>query len=469
MYQVTHFDREAFKKEAAVPNQYTSYLSYRKVRLTMLLNWGEHCIECAVPECYKTCSIFQDRGDGNCRRFSYGIAFHKQFQGLFKFGADVRFKRWAKMEAFVSPYCATPFEHRLLQCIHSTCMPILKKSFFLQMLNLTRRIVRKLGWVFVTRFGVIKNYDWDEFVMEVISLEDKPFRLIFESHTDDGRAPFRDSFEIKSGPNFYTIPAKRFQVDSNLKISKNRILFYPENDNEVRVIFTWLDFVKYKKKIKAANLGLSDMNREVAGQSSVVRFQDAWRLHQLESKRDEIRTSFVGSEESFVKDSDLQLRIFRPSTDWDIIRCLAVIQRGDMLNASLRSYTRAEFSILLESKENVCLALSLKDKFGDFGIVGFANIEISDKFIEVKDFTLACRAASRQIERAFFEWLSLSRKSEIQMLFRHSSKNAHLYTELIGCGFIIEEKSKMTSLLKKAYFSESVEVSAGSVKVTAEL
>ena len=65
-----------------------------------LLNWGEHCSECAMPECFATCSLYTPRSDFRCRRFDRGI------EGRFAVGPgpgvplmSVTFRRWGKLEA----------------------------------------------------------------------------------------------------------------------------------------------------------------------------------------------------------------------------------------------------------------------------------------------------------------------------------------------------------------------------------
>jgi hypothetical protein len=71
----------------------------KEVARTSILFWEEHCVECSAPQCYQSCGLYADGGDGNCRRFLYGIYPNRMFSGLFKNGADIHFKRWAKLEA----------------------------------------------------------------------------------------------------------------------------------------------------------------------------------------------------------------------------------------------------------------------------------------------------------------------------------------------------------------------------------
>src|SRR5262245_51318933 len=67
-----------------------------------LLLWGEHCIECAVPACYSTCSLYQPRSDLRCRRFQFGCLKNEAFKSIRGYGVEISFKKWAKLESFGS-------------------------------------------------------------------------------------------------------------------------------------------------------------------------------------------------------------------------------------------------------------------------------------------------------------------------------------------------------------------------------
>ena len=61
--------------------------------------WEEHCVECAPPDCYASCSLFVERSDKKCARFVSGIAPNPNVTGLEGLGFQIRFRRWAKLEA----------------------------------------------------------------------------------------------------------------------------------------------------------------------------------------------------------------------------------------------------------------------------------------------------------------------------------------------------------------------------------
>jgi FkbH-like protein len=60
------------------------------------LIWEEHCTECAVPECYKSCILYDQRPDGACRRFTEGISLNSSLSGS---SSKIQFKRWGKLES----------------------------------------------------------------------------------------------------------------------------------------------------------------------------------------------------------------------------------------------------------------------------------------------------------------------------------------------------------------------------------
>lgn len=63
------------------------------------LFWSEHCVECAAPDCYASCALYDPRRDGRCRRFGYGIFRDRRYASARGYGADVSFRRWGKLKA----------------------------------------------------------------------------------------------------------------------------------------------------------------------------------------------------------------------------------------------------------------------------------------------------------------------------------------------------------------------------------
>jgi len=220
---------EAEKEIIAQPSK----LFKKEISLVLELIWEEHCVECAIPECYTMCSLFEERGDKTCARFVYGIFPNKNFKGHYNFGADVRFRKWGKIEANLNKFLPSP--------IMGHCF----LNLFMSLPNKIRYLIKAM---------LVKKYfneekQFDAFVVECYSPQEFSFRLILEHFIEKDRfrtTKFRHAFVINKGHNFFSVPFEDFNI-SNLD---GYVCLYPESSKpEKRVVFTWLDFIKYKQNV----------------------------------------------------------------------------------------------------------------------------------------------------------------------------------------------------------------------------
>lgn len=219
------------------------------VDMASVLLWEEHCVECAVPECYAVCPLYVAREDRQCARFRYGIYPDPAFSGLFPFGARISFRRWGKLEARIAPGGMSP---RLLAWAASLDRAILKPltslSRLMRPLNPQMKLnrgYRKLRERALHQLGRRQFRhdiaDFDDLVVEAWNESDRSVRMVLECH-EDRRVRHRSAFPLHSGHNLVRIPAKKFELDGE---SPFRMQLYPDADRECEVVFTWLDFVKY--------------------------------------------------------------------------------------------------------------------------------------------------------------------------------------------------------------------------------
>ena len=241
------------------PGKYiTSQLDRAAVERTLLIHWQEHCIECAPPECFAVCPLYVARVDRKCARFVYGIFPNPAYSGLLDVGADVRFRRWAKLEARVSGPSVTPAVHRRLARVDGRITGVVggvsRASARLsprRRLNGAHAVLRDR---LLPRTPGSKTLDFDVFVLECHAPDEEAFRLVLEWAPRD-RTTFRHVFEIEPGPNLHVLPAEAFGPLGDG--AGGRISLYPEDDAERRVVFTWLDFVRYLERPK----GTADAGR----------------------------------------------------------------------------------------------------------------------------------------------------------------------------------------------------------------
>lgn len=539
---------------AAVPDE----IDGRPVERMLLLYWEEHCVECAVPECYGVCPLYRRRRDGACRRFAWGIGANRAFSGSLPFGADIAFRRWGKLEASLGEiaYPVSPYLHRALQRLESLSGRF--RYRIAHFLNRRPALKRRL------REGIA---DFDEFVVECHAPRGAPFRLLVELFAlRNGRREtlFRDGLEVRPGRNLHRIPAARFLLDG--PGAAGYLHVHPEGvAEERRVVFTRLEFVRYARDRAAGRAASSagiaapaapappvpssahapapspapaprvkvlawDLDRTLwdgvlvesdpatlalrPGVRELIETLDArgvlqtvaskndaaqalpvlerlgvadyflfpainWgqkseslkriaaelnlgpdafaliddspferaevasalpqvrvyaedmvaRLatlpefdhpatpeararrasYRTEARRRETAAAFRGDYGAFLASCGMRMRIFRPRSAAERARCLELLRRSNQLNLRTFRYDEASFAALLADPAKQCVAFACADRFGDYGIVGFASLDRSASDPLLLDLVISCRVARKRVEHALL--LHLARQA----------------------------------------------------------
>lgn len=120
MYQIDWASSKRWSLEKGRVSAGSSRLHTADISGVTLIQWQEHCVECAVPLCYETCYLYVARADNRCARFDYGIMRNRDVSGLERYGADIRFRRSGKLEAELTGRIVSPRVHTLLERIGMT-------------------------------------------------------------------------------------------------------------------------------------------------------------------------------------------------------------------------------------------------------------------------------------------------------------------------------------------------------------
>ena len=140
--------------------------------------------------------------------------------------------------------------------------------------------------------------------------------------------------------------------------------------------------------------------------------------------------------EEFLRSCSMQMCLFKPTEPDVIERCLELISRSNQQNLSGRRYTADEFRTLLSTSGILGIAIHCQDRFGDYGIVGYASVDERPEIPVVIDFVLSCRVVLKKVEHRFFQWLAEHERGNgyrcIDALLVRTQKNtlmSHLFDE----------------------------------------
>lgn len=108
-----------------------------------------------------------------------------------------------------------------------------------------------------------------------------------------------------------------------------------------------------------------------------------------------------GDLESFLRSLEMEATI-EPVQSSNLERVVTMLGKTNQFNLTTRRHSRTRVQAMLESPGTIALALRLKDKFGDQGIVAvlLALCDVERSTIEVDSFLVSCRALGRGVEDA---------------------------------------------------------------------
>lgn len=166
----------------------------------------------------------------------------------------------------------------------------------------------------------------------------------------------------------------------------------------------------------------------------------------VDRKRKLIKASYGDDYDTFLKDCQIQMNIFTPTKFEDKERCFELLQRSNQYNLSKERRTEEEYLSLFGNPKYSIFALQVKDKFGDYGIVGFVTIENDNEKFFCRDFVMSCRVAQKKVERAFWSWFvdQIHECGKLHIDVYKTQKNQPLREELKKMPFMLSEDEEYT-------------------------
>ena len=162
--------------------------------------------------------------------------------------------------------------------------------------------------------------------------------------------------------------------------------------------------------------------------------------YQIDSKRNDIFASWSGNYDDFLKDCKLKMSIFIPKTEEDISRCLELIQRSNQYNVSGIKRDKEYMEMVLSSDLFKSFGYRVEDKYGKYGIVGFASFKVEDNGCLLTDFVMSCRVAQKKVERAFINWFCTQQimGTIIRINVNKTNRNIPLRDELSKMPLVVD-------------------------------
>lgn len=148
---------------------------------------------------------------------------------------------------------------------------------------------------------------------------------------------------------------------------------------------------------------IEDLTRQVEALEKKDLQHKRLKQYKILEEKDTASKSFSSSED-FLYSSQIQVKIKRDCLD-QIQRIHELLLRSNQLNYTKKRISIEELESILQDKEYDCGYVTVKDRFGDYGIVGF----FAKKGDELEHFLFSCRTMGQKIEQWVYAQLGFPR------------------------------------------------------------
>lgn len=162
--------------------------------------------------------------------------------------------------------------------------------------------------------------------------------------------------------------------------------------------------------------------------------------YQQQAERQALEKEYKeGDYEDFLLKCQLELTI-RPPQAGEISRIHELIQRTNQLNATMRRTTMADLQEYFNQLDRYAFLVALlKDRFGDYGLIGAVIAEKRMNYWEIVELAFSCRAMGKQVENACLNHLACkaaeAHSRKLHVHFIKTARNSEMYRILTEIGF----------------------------------
>ena len=162
-------------------------------------------------------------------------------------------------------------------------------------------------------------------------------------------------------------------------------------------------------------------------------------FYQNEVVRKQNSEDFEGEYFNFIKSCDINLEIGLMS-EKHFERVYELTQRTNQMNFSGKRYKKEDISAIKDDTDLDAYVMNCRDRFGEYGIIGFGVIRKSDN--RMIDLMFSCRIQSKRVEHAFIthclnKYLTVG---DFNITYIHTDRNRFSAQVFVDFNFEMESK-----------------------------
>lgn len=160
-------------------------------------------------------------------------------------------------------------------------------------------------------------------------------------------------------------------------------------------------------------------------------------MYLADIRRKEEEGEYQGPKKEFLESLNIQLTISEAKEE-DLKRAEELTVRTNQLNTTGRTYSYDELKTFVDSERHLLFVCEMKDKYGTYGKIGLALVEITEDCFYLKLFLTSCRVMSLGVGTVLLSYIMKAAKKAAKKLkadFINTGRNRMMYITYMFANF----------------------------------
>ena len=298
-------------------------------------------------------------------------------------------------------------------------------------------IIDEVGYKKISFINKKKGVDYLKFQKKLKLLKKKGFLLsicskndqeslmkVFKYHKNKMMLKFNDFILIRANwdPKYKNI----LDLHRKLNLSVENSFFIDDSEFEINSINSMIPKLECKNFFEFDNFH-KNIDQILISKEFKITAEDKKRdkLYNQEFKRLNEREKQKNFKK-YIEKLNIVLTI-KKNFSKNFQRLAQLSQRTNQFNSTAIRYDEKEIQKIIKDPQKIIFQCSAKDKYGDYGIIGLAIIELKKNSAIISNFVMSCRALGREIENYFFKYfvgeIIKLNINNLFFLFKKNNKN----------------------------------------------
>jgi FkbH-like protein len=160
-------------------------------------------------------------------------------------------------------------------------------------------------------------------------------------------------------------------------------------------------------------------------------------MYLQDQKRKQDENNFKGPRKEFLASLGIHL-IVHEAVEEDLKRAEELTVRTNQLNATGKTYSYDELKKHMTSKRHRLIVCELNNRYGSYGKIGLALVEVLEDYYHVKLLLMSCRVMSMGVGTILLTHIMQEARKDSKKVkadFRHTGRNRMMYVTFKFAGF----------------------------------